>query len=94
MLGFDARAKVLGVQVVQEGDANESISYTFAERENRNKGGYIRIGNRDFIRYISDKTGIDFISNAVKYFADWDPAAELLVVDLSKPVEGFEEERG
>ncbi|MGI6684900.1 MAG: hypothetical protein ACOX47_05355 [Bacillota bacterium] len=83
MVGFDAKNKVVGIKPT---DSSNIKGFPFAERE---RNGYVRIGNKDFIKYISAKLQIDF-QKAVRFVAEWDEENKILIVDLSKPMEGAE----
>lgn len=80
LIGFDTNAKVIGVKPID--DETNPKAYDFAEKERK---GYIRIGNRDLIKYISSQIGIDY-SKSIRYLANWDENEQILIVDLMKPL--------
>jgi uncharacterized protein YdhG (YjbR/CyaY superfamily) len=77
LIGFDEQNQLIGVKPVPEG-AEEPRSYKFAERERQ---GTIRIGNKDFLKYISSKSAID-LRKTSRYLATWDNENQVLVIDL------------
>lgn len=82
LLGFDERNLVIGVKPVQDG-IDDSRAYKFAERE---RLGTVRIGNKDFLKYVSSKSGID-LKKTSRYLANWDDEAQTLIIDLKIPLE-------
>jgi len=89
MMGYDVNKKIIGIKPINDETKKNPHAFTFAERERK---GMIRIGNKDFVKYVSRKADID-ISTSNRYAADWDSKGELMIVDLTKPLDGFEEER-
>ncbi|HYF82399.1 MAG TPA: hypothetical protein VEB00_05150 [Clostridia bacterium] len=86
MIGYDEKSKVVGMKPIND-DAN-SKSFEFIKKE---RNGYVRIGNKDFIKYLINKKEIDFkIRNTYKYIADWDSDDELLIIDLTNPMDDFD----
>ena len=79
MVGFDADALVIGVKPykLEYGDAKK---YPFAVRI---KNGWVRIGCRDFIKYLGTLTNTDF-SKAHKYVAEEDKEDGCLIVKLQQ----------
>jgi len=86
MIGYDDDKKIIGVKPLYEEDQFNARSFDFIDRE---RNGYVRIGNKDFIKYLSNRTGIDF-TKSVRYFGDWDEKEEILIVDLNSPLEGYD----
>lgn len=82
MMGFDEEKKVVGFKPIYNKKDDNPKCFPFRERK-----GYVRIGNRDFIKYISNKTGIDF-TNSIRYIADWNEEEQLAVINLMKPMDG------
>ena len=76
MIGFDENALVLGIRPYH--DESGIKGYEFANRE---KNGWVRIGCRDFIKYLASLTGTDF-SKAHIYVAEFDKESKCLVVKL------------
>ena len=88
IVGFDEERCVLGVKAYN-GEPNIK-PYDFAKRV---KNGWIRIGCRDFIKYLSSLTGIKFYP-AKKYVARFDSAEKILTIaicDDSEPEENADE---
>ncbi|MFZ5353972.1 MAG: hypothetical protein ACOZCL_14800 [Bacillota bacterium] len=84
LIGFDVSKKVLGfIPVEKDEDDPAGRSYAFAERE---RNGVIRISNKDFLMYVSNKTGVDF-SKSVKYAADWLEEERTMVIELNSPLD-------
>ena len=74
IVGFDEEECVIGVKAYA-GEPNIK-PFDFA---NRVKSGWVRIGCRDFIKYLSALTGIDFYP-ARKYIAKYDSVDQVLYV--------------
>jgi len=83
LIGFDEKNKILGVKPVD--DSNDHIAYDFAKKERK---GYVRISNKDFIKYISAITGNNF-KKAERYLANWDDKTKVLTVNLMQPMDSF-----
>lgn len=81
IVGFDEKQYAIGIKAYR-GEPNVK-SYDFA---NRVKNGWVRIGCRDFIKYLSKLSGVDF-SPAKKYVAKYDTELEILFIIVN---EGFE----
>lgn len=75
-IGFDENALVIGIRAASQED--EVKTYRFADRA---KNGWVRIGCKDFIKYLSAKSGISF-SPAKRYVAEYDATEELIYVTI------------
>lgn len=73
-VGYDESANAIGVCAHKE--ENGGKPYAF---EGRQKDGWVRISCRDFMRYLSTKSGIDF-SKARQFIPDYDENQKLLIV--------------
>ncbi|WP_053954662.1 hypothetical protein [Inediibacterium massiliense] len=82
-LGFDEQKKYI---VVQPCDASEQSKFEFASK---NRKGYIRISNKDFIRFIQSKLddNIKIEDTASKYIGKWDKEYEYLYICLDEPLD-------
>ena len=94
MIGYDDNKKVVGIKPVydEESDAkgkNSMKIYGFIEKE---RHGYVRIGNKDLIRYLSNRIGIDY-SVPVKYALDWKENDQIAIIELDKPIQDFKSEK-
>ena len=78
-VGFDENAFAIGVRAHEEGTS--LVSYDF---ESRVKNEWIRIGCKDFIKYLSTKTDIDFVSKAKQFIAEFDEETKTLVIIIDK----------
>lgn len=76
LVGFDEANCAIGIKAY-EGE-QEGRPYEFA---NRVKNGWIRIGCKDFIKYLHSITGIDFTASK-KYTAQYDAESKILIVDI------------
>ncbi|MDR0896651.1 MAG: hypothetical protein LBN04_02220 [Oscillospiraceae bacterium] len=85
IVGFDEERCAIGVKAYQ-GEAGVK-PYEFASRV---RNGWIRIGCRDFIRYLQNLTGIDF-SEAKRYIAEYDAETDALVIYVRGAYEGEKE---
>lgn len=75
IIGFDSEACAIGVRA--RGEDTTSPSYDFARRI---KNDWIRIGAKDFVKYLAKVSGIDFLSKAKQFIAEYDPETETLIV--------------
>jgi hypothetical protein len=54
-----------------------SPSYEFARRI---KNDWIRVGAKDFMKYLAKASGIDFVSKSKQFIAEFDPETKTLIV--------------
>jgi hypothetical protein len=80
MMGFDEDKKIIGFKPTTTDNVQ---AFPFMEKERK---GYIRIGNKEFIKYISSKTGNDF-KKSIKYLPNWDKNEQILIIDLNCPLD-------
>ena len=81
LIGFDRKKLCIGIKPYEgEEGANP---YAFA-RKNKNNNNWIRIGAKEFIRYISKLTGTDYEHVSKKYNANFDEEKRILYVELIK----------
>lgn len=82
-LGFDKDKSSIVAAPCNEDDDNaiEFIS--------RKRNGYVRIGNKDFIRFIKSMMNDEMIitKNATKYLAKWNDDENLLEISLNNPLD-------
>jgi len=76
LIGFDEENMMLGIKEYQ-GEENTK-PYEFASRV---KQGWIRIGCKDFINYLTTLAKFDF-SKATKFTAEFDKDTNMLLVDI------------
>ena len=78
-IGFDENKLAIGVK---SHDVNSQIkSYEFEKKE---KNGWVRIGCKDFVKYLSKISEIDFISKAQQFFASYDENEKMLIIVVDK----------
>ena len=82
LIGYDDSLKTIGIKPID--DDSDTRAYDFIKKERR---GYIRISNRDFIKYIAASSGISF-EKAIRYIATWDVDNEVLLLKLDEPMDG------
>lgn len=75
IIGYDSEQQAIGVRA--RGDDTTSPCYDFAPRV---KNDWIRIGAKDFIKYLSKVSGIDFLTKAKQFIAEYDSETQTLVV--------------
>ena len=86
IVGFDDRTMTIGVKKY---DGNENIkSYKFYSRM---KNGWVRIGCKDFVKYLSSLTGLKF-SPAIRYVARYDAEEKSLYISELDGSQGQKEE--
>lgn len=86
-LGFDEANKVIGVKAFNKvTDFNSDKKIKFAEKK---RNSYVRICDRNFIRFIASKTEdrIDIGTKPKKYLSEWDNEQEILYIYLEKRLE-------
>ncbi len=77
VIGFDKDNLAIGVR---DASGIEGVkTYSFASRVNN---GWVRIGCRDFIKYLSSISGIDF-SPAKRYLAKLDSEDNVLYIEVN-----------
>ena len=74
-IGFDEGARAIGIQAHDE--ESDILSYEF---ESRVKDEWIRIGCKDFIKYLSTITQIDFSTKAKQFIAEFDETSKTLII--------------
>jgi len=84
ILGFDEDKLVLGIKPYA---GEPSRPYEFASRV---RNGWIRIGCRDFVKYLERLANMDF-STAKKYIAEVDTESGVLIVDVKRRSESVSE---
>ena len=75
MIGFDDSTNAIGV-MRWDGDNNKN-HYTFESRE---KDNWVRISMRDFMKYLSKKTEIDFLNKAIQFLPEYDESTNTLII--------------
>ena len=76
IIGFDDQTMTIGVKKY---DGNENVkSYKFYSRL---KSGWVIIGCKEFIKYLSSLTGLEF-SPAIRYIAKYDEQEEILYISV------------
>lgn len=76
IIGFDDQTMTIGVKKY---DGNENVkSYKFYSRM---KNGWVRIGCKEFIKYLSSLTGLEF-SPAIRYIAKYDEQEKILYISV------------
>lgn len=77
--------KLNKVLIKPSNKSKEEGSFAFASRAN--KRGYIRIGNKDFVKYIANKSGLPITKESIRFPATWDSKNKILKIDLSNPID-------
>lgn len=77
VIGFDEANLTIGIKDAK--DMTDVKSYKFFSRVNN---GWVRIGCKDFIKYLSSLSGIKF-SPAKKYIAKMDSEQQVLYVTIN-----------
>lgn len=75
IIGFDSEACAIGVRA--RGVDTTSPAYDFARRI---KNDWIRVGAKDFVKYLSKVSGIDLLTKAKQFIAEFDPETETLII--------------
>ena len=86
VVGFDEQTLTIGVKKY---DGNENVkSYKFY---NRMKNGWVRIGCKDFVKYLSTLTGLQF-SPAIRYVAKYDAGEQILYISVRDTLQSQRDE--
>ena len=79
IVGYDEVKKVIGVR--PRGEDTNSPYYEFAGRV---KNDWVRIGAKDFLKYLSKVTEIDFITKAKQFLPEYDEKTNTLIIVVDK----------
>ena len=79
IIGYDQEKQAIGVRA--RGDDTDSPYYDFAPRV---KNDWIRIGAKDFMKYLSRIRRIDFLSKAKQFIAEFDEETQTLVIVIDE----------
>jgi len=82
ILGYDEENKFIGVKPCDETEKNR------IEFHKKMKNKYIRLANKDFIRFLKSIIREDIIieSKAKRYVAKWDKEEKILYIDLNSQI--------
>ena len=75
LLGYDEKYRAIGVRA--RGDDTTSPFYEFGSRV---KNDWVRIGAKDFARYLAKVSGIDFLTKAKQFIPEYDEETQTLVI--------------
>lgn len=79
IIGYDQENRAIGVR--GRGEDSTIPSYEFASRI---KNDWIRIGAKDFMKYLSRTSGIDFLSKSKQFVAEFDDDTQTLIVVIDE----------
>jgi len=82
ILGYDEENKFIGVKPCDETEENR------IEFHKKMKNKYIRLANKDFIRFLKSiiSEDIKIESKAKRYVAKWDKEEKMLYIDLNNQI--------
>lgn len=83
IIGFDKEHKVIGITPVDEMSDSLGKNIPIYEFGSRLRNEWVRIGAKDFIRYLSEITGISF-KKAVQFSPSIDEDGKTLMVFVDK----------
>lgn len=75
LLGYDEKQRAIGVRA--RGEDTTSPFYEFGSRV---KNDWVRIGAKDFAKYLSKVSGIDFLTKAKQFIPEFDEETQTLVI--------------
>ena len=84
VIGFDEKTMTIGVK--QYDGTENAKPYKFYSRM---KNGWVRIGCKDFVKYLSTLTGLKF-SPAIRYVAKFDTEDKILYISVLDALENEE----
>ena len=76
VVGYDEQQHAIGIHAATE-EASELPRYGFSTRV---RNDWVRIGAKDFVRYLNAVTKIDFISKAKQFIPEYDQETNTLVI--------------
>ena len=79
IIGYDQEQHAIGVRA--RGEDTTSPCYEFASRV---KNDWIRIGAKDFMKYLSRISKIDFLTKAKQFVAEFDEETQTLIVVIDE----------
>lgn len=79
IIGYDQEQRAIGVRA--RGEDTTSPCYEFASRV---KHDWIRIGAKDFMKYLSRISKIDFLTKAKQFVAEFDEVTQTLIVVIDE----------
>lgn len=78
-IGFDEKKMVIGVQAHNPDTTIKAFDFEIRERN-----GWIRVGAKDYIKYLSLISKIDFITKAKQFIATFDEERKMLLVMIDE----------
>ncbi len=78
-IGFDERNLAIGIKA--HDSATQVKSYDF---EGRQRNGWVRVGAKEYIRYLSSTTKIDFMTKAKQFIPIFDESKKMLIVVVAE----------
>ena len=82
IIGYDDKNRAIGIRAKNDDDDNPDVpSFDFARRV---KNDWVRIGAKDFIKYLSKITGINCIDKAKQFIAEYDDESNTLIVIIDE----------
>lgn len=75
IVGYDEKNRAIGIRA--RGDDQTSPYYDFAPRV---KNDWVRIGAKDFVKYLSKVSGIDFLKKAKQFIPEYDAETQTLII--------------
>lgn len=76
-IGFDQEACAIGIRA--RGEDTTAPAYDFARRV---KNDWIRIGAKDFMKYLAKISKIDFLTKAKQFVPEFDSDTQTLIVNV------------
>ena len=76
VIGFDEKNLTIGIRKADATDSSKSYKF-----KSRIKNGWVRLGCKEFINYLSELSGISF-SPAIRYIAKHDPDEDILYITI------------
>lgn len=74
-IGFDERLNIIAVR-----PHDPSGNYPAYEFETREKNGWVRLSMRDFMKYLSLRTNIDFLTKSRQFLPEVDDETGMLLI--------------
>ena len=78
-IGFDEKNMVIGVKAHDQDTKIKAFEF-----ESRERNGWIRVGAKDYVKYLSVISKIDFTKKARQFIATFDEERKMLIVVIDE----------
>lgn len=79
-IGYEKNKKAI---IIKPHNDDADVQGSFAIKEKINNANYMRINSKDFVRVVSQYSGIS-LKPSIRFLVEWDDEEKLLIIDLNK----------